>query len=74
MEQSCSYEANGRLVSQYIPINLFNSKVHYRVHNSSRLILNLSQMNPINILPFYFFYTHCNIILIFIPVQNLQFQ
>jgi hypothetical protein len=46
MEQSSTWEANSRLVSQYIPCFLFNQKVHYRGPTTDSV---LSQMNPVHI-------------------------
>jgi hypothetical protein len=47
-EQSPSWKADSRAVSQKIPRSLFNLKVHCCVHNSPSLVPIVSQMHPIN--------------------------
>jgi hypothetical protein len=50
MEQSPSWDAYSRSLSQEIPRLLRNSKGHYRVHNSPLLAPVLSQISP-NLFP-----------------------
>jgi len=66
MEQSPPREINSNSASKEISRLLWNPNVHYRVHNSLPLFPTLSQMNPVHILPSYFFQTHYNIIFPFI--------
>jgi hypothetical protein len=54
MEQSPSWEANSRLVSQEISGLLRNPKVYYRDHRSPPQVSILSQMNPVHTFPLYF--------------------
>ena len=48
MEQSPSWEAN---IYQELPCILWETKVHYRFHNSPTLVLIYSQVNPILVSP-----------------------
>jgi hypothetical protein len=57
MEQNSS-EANSSPTGQEIPRNLWNLKVHYRVHKSHPFVL--SQMNPFHALPSRCFCIHYN--------------
>jgi hypothetical protein len=63
MEQSPSYEASNRSVSQQIPHLLWNPNIHYRLHNRTPVDSNLSQMNPVHILIPYFNNVYFNIII-----------
>jgi hypothetical protein len=64
---SPSLEANSSSTSQEISRILWNLKIHDCVHNSIPLAPNLSQINPVHSVPFYFFKTHFNIILQYTP-------
>ena len=48
IEQSPSWEANMFSASQQIPLILWGSKVHYRIHKSPPPIPVLSQMDPVH--------------------------
>jgi hypothetical protein len=45
MKLSPYYEANSCLATEYISSNLYNPKVHYRVHKILPLVSNLGHMN-----------------------------
>jgi hypothetical protein len=47
MKQGPSWEANSCSTSQEIPHPLWNSKVHYRVHQSPLLYHILGQVNAV---------------------------
>jgi len=61
MEKNHS-EANNSLAHQESTIFLWNTKVHYRVHNSPPFVPILSQINPVHGISSQFFKTHFNII------------
>jgi hypothetical protein len=63
MWQSPAWEANSGTATQQITRHLWNTKVHYRVHNSTALHC-LSRINPVHGLSFYFSNFDCNIRLI----------
>jgi hypothetical protein len=63
MEQSPSSEANSRSSIPEIPRLSLNPKAHCYLHKSLPLFLIPSQMNPVHIIPSYFFQICFNIIL-----------
>ena len=63
MQHNYSQEANSCSPSQEVHCILWNSKIHYNVHNSPTLLHNRSQINQIHYFPFYFFKIHFNTIL-----------
>jgi hypothetical protein len=63
-EQSPSWEAYSRSISQEISHLLFKSVDHYCVHKSPSLVFIVSQMNPVHAFPQYFLKIHCDVILL----------
>ena len=61
MERNPS-EANNSSTHQDINLVLWNTKFHYRVHNSSPFVPILGQINPVHALSSLLFNTHFNII------------
>ena len=47
MEQSLSWEVNRSSASQEIPHILWDTKVQYRIHNSSPPVPNVSHVDPV---------------------------
>ena len=45
------------------PLNNFTTNMHYHAQRSLSLVCNLSQMNPVHSIPFYFLKFHYNIVL-----------
>jgi len=67
MEQCRSLEANNSSDTQEIPRILWNTQVHYRLHNSKPLVPDMSQINPVRAL-LNFLGIHFNIITVYIYV------
>ena len=62
MEESPSCEAKRFSPSQEIPHNLWNPKVHYRIHNSLPTAPILTQINKVHVLPSVSCRIHFNIV------------
>jgi hypothetical protein len=63
VELSRSWEATSRSATPEFPNILRNPRVHYCVQNSPPLGSILSQINPVQNTPSYFYKIHLNIIL-----------
>jgi hypothetical protein len=68
MDQGLYWEADSSSPSQNIPHILWNPKVYYHVYKCPLLDPVLSHMNPLHILPSYFFNIHFNLISLCTPV------
>jgi hypothetical protein len=69
MELNPSWEAAGGTAIQELPSILWNSKVHYRVHENPPLVPIVSQINPDHTISSYISEIHFNIIH---PPTNLR--
>ena len=49
------------------PVNNFTTNIHYHAQRSLSLVCNLSQMNPVHSIPFYFPKFHYNTVLLHVP-------
>ena len=67
MEERPSWEANRFSASQKILRNLWNPKVHYRIHKRLSPVPILSQFDPVHTLTSHFLKSHFNIILLSMP-------
>jgi hypothetical protein len=61
MENSPSWEANWFSASQEIPLILWNSKVHYRIHKCPPPVPILNQIDPVHTPTFHFLKIHLNL-------------
>jgi hypothetical protein len=63
MELSPSQEAASYAATQECPNILWQLNIHYLLQEGPKLVLNLSQINPVHTTPSYFSNIHLNIIL-----------
>jgi hypothetical protein len=61
-ELSPSWEAANCAATQELPTNLWNPKVHRRVHKNPPLVLILSQIDPVQTISFYISKKYFNIV------------
>jgi hypothetical protein len=64
IDQAPSWHVNSPLGSQEIRRLSRNHMVHYRVHKSPSLVPVMRLMNPVHIIPPYYFKIHINVALI----------
>jgi hypothetical protein len=64
-------ENEGSSASQEIPRILWNTNVHYRVHNSPSLVPTLCQTNPVHSIPRYLFTINLSSCILFFMYSSL---